>query len=316
MNKIVFYKKRTFGDKFNVIFEFIKQNWRPIFRYVSYGVLPLSLLGGLSLSVLLGNVIQMGYGSGSDVELMLPFFVSYLGVIAIASLAGWWASTVMFTLMQVYNERKGGLEGVMFSDLKPLLKRNAWRIFKLAVVMTLLVVVYVSLAVALAFVHWSLCTLLVVALLVLLVPLMLVSPVYMYEPVGVWTALVRGIRLGWKTWGGIFGLGFVMALMASVAEGIVGLPWQVCYFVQMIFVGDYSAVFVHSVWFTLISYVTSCVMIYVQFLCSCLFFVTISYLYSHAAEKIEGMSIEEGIDHFDEMADRNEDPEIADFDKL
>ena len=36
MNKMVFYEERTFGDKFNVIFEFIKQNWRPILRYVSY----------------------------------------------------------------------------------------------------------------------------------------------------------------------------------------------------------------------------------------------------------------------------------------
>ena len=316
MNKIEFYKERTFGDKFNVIFEFIKQNWRPIFRYVTYGALPLSLLGGLSLSVLLGNMALMTTGIGDDIGQMLPFIASYLGVVLFASLATWWVATVMYTLMQVYNERKEGLEGVTFPYLKPLLMHNAWRVFKLAVVLTILVILYIVLAVASAMVHGALCALLFLGLLVMVIPLLLVSPVYMFEPVGVWTALQRDIRLGWKTWGGIFGLGFITALMASVAQGIVGLPWQVCYFVKLIFMTDYSAVFVHSVWFTLISYITSCVMIYAQFLCSCLFFVTISYLYSHAAEKIDGMSIEEGIDHFDDMADRNEDPEITDFDKL
>lgn len=316
MNKIEFYKERTFGDKFNVIFEFIKQNWRPIFRYVSYGVMPLSLLGGLSLSVLLGNMAQMATGIGDDMGQMVPFFASYLGVVAVASLAGWWVATVMFSLMQVYNERKEGLEEVTFSYLKPLFKHNAWRVFKLAVVLTILVTIYIALAVATGFIHWTLCAVLFLGLLVMIIPLMLVSPVYMYEPVSIWTALQRGVRLGWKTWGGIFGLGFVTALMASVAEGIVGLPWQICYFVKMFFMADYSAAFVHSVWFTLISYVTSCVMIYAQLLCGCLFFVCISYLYSHAAEKIEGMSIEEGIGRFDEMTDHNEDAEITDFDKL
>ena len=316
MNKIAFYKERSFGDKFNVIFEFIKQNWRPIFRYVSYGAMPLSLLGALSLSVLLGNMAQMASESASDMAQIYPFFASYLAVVVTASLATWWVATVMYTLMQVYNERKEGLEGVTFPYLKPLFKHNAWRVFKLAMVLAILITIYIVLAVASSFIHWALCTLLFLGLFALLIPLLLVSPVYMYEPVGIWPALQRGIRLGWKTWGGIFGLGFVTALMASVVQGIVALPWQVCNFVKMIFWADYSAVFVHSVWFNLISYVTSCVMIYAQFLCSCLFFVCISYLYSHAAEKIEGKSIEEGICRFDDMADRNEDPEITDFDKM
>lgn len=34
MNKIVFYQERTFGDKFNVTFEFIKQNWKLMLRYL------------------------------------------------------------------------------------------------------------------------------------------------------------------------------------------------------------------------------------------------------------------------------------------
>ncbi len=316
MNKIAFYEERTFGDKFNVTFEFIKQNWKVILRYVTYVVLPLCLLGGLSLNVFTGSIVDVANSFGDDLTQMLPFIGSYFGIIIVATLASWWVATVMFSLIQVYNERPDGLQGVAFAELKPYFKRNAWRLFKLGVVMTILLVAYVCLAVGVAFVHWSFCALLVIALMVLVVPLMLVSPVYIYERVNVWTALLRGIRLGWNTWGGIFALGFVMALLASVAEGVIGMPWQICYFVKILFI-DYGAdSFSNSIWFSLISYVASIVMLYSQLLCSCLYFVAVSYLYSHAAEQLDDMSIEEGIGHFDDMADKNEDAEFMDFDKL
>jgi len=316
MNKIAFYEERTFGDKFNVTFEFIKQNWKVMLRYVTYVALPLCFLGGVSLNVFTGSIVDVANGPADDLTSMLSFISSYFGIIIVLSLASWWVATVIFSLIQVYNERSNGLQGVVFADLKPYFKRNAWRLFKLGVVMTFLLVAYVCLSVGVAFIHWSLCALLVIALMVLIVPLMLVSPVYIYENVNVWTALSKGIRLGWNTWGGIFALGLVMALLASVAEGVVGMPWQICYVVKILFVNYGADSFANSIWFSLISYMASIVMLYSQLLCSCLFFVTISYLYSHAAEQQDDMSIEEGIGHFDDMADKNEDAEIMDFDKL
>lgn len=42
MDKIVFYKE-DFG-KFNVTFEFVKQNWKILLRYALYGILPLAFV--------------------------------------------------------------------------------------------------------------------------------------------------------------------------------------------------------------------------------------------------------------------------------
>ena len=53
MNKIVFYKERDFGEKFNVTFEFVKQNWKILLRYALYGILPLAFVGALSLNSLM-----------------------------------------------------------------------------------------------------------------------------------------------------------------------------------------------------------------------------------------------------------------------
>ena len=36
-NKIPFYAERSFGEKFNVVFSFLKQNWRYMLRYILYG---------------------------------------------------------------------------------------------------------------------------------------------------------------------------------------------------------------------------------------------------------------------------------------
>ena len=53
MDKIVFYKERDFGEKFNVTFEFVKQNWKILLRYALYGILPLAFVGALSLNSLM-----------------------------------------------------------------------------------------------------------------------------------------------------------------------------------------------------------------------------------------------------------------------
>lgn len=57
-NKIPFYAERSFGEKFNVVFSFLKQNWRYMLRYILYGVLPLSLLAALSVDNLMSGTMN------------------------------------------------------------------------------------------------------------------------------------------------------------------------------------------------------------------------------------------------------------------
>ena len=93
-----------------------------------------------------------------------------------------------------------------------------------------------------------------IVVLALCIPLLMVLPTYIYEDISVWKAYARGLRLGWKTWVGIFALGFVLTFISKA-----------------------------------------------------IFLVSISYLYSHAAEKLDDMSVAKGIDDFEGMADSNPD---------
>ena len=302
MNKIPFYQERTFSEKFNVTFEFLKENWKVVLRYITYVCLPLSLLGGFAFNSFMSLMLSFQSSSATDSEIV-QFAITYGGIILLSLLAAWWVATVMYSLMQAYNSRPEGLEGITFEELKPSLKHNAARLFKLGLVFLLLLVLWMALLVGAAVIHPLFAFIIFVASFALMIPLLHVSPVYMYEDVSVWRAFSRGIWLGWNTWGGTFALGFVLALIASVVQGVVGMPWQMCYFVKIFFstTAQDAPAFFSSVGFMLISYVASIVMMYAQLVCSSLFFVGISYLYSHAAETFDDMSVEEGIEQFDEL---------------
>ena len=41
--KIALYVKRSFGEKFNASFDFIKENWKLMLKYATYLLLPLVL---------------------------------------------------------------------------------------------------------------------------------------------------------------------------------------------------------------------------------------------------------------------------------
>lgn len=308
MDKIVFYKERAFGEKFNVTFEFVRQNWKLLLRYVSYVILPLCFVGAMSLDTLVKNITSV-YAAADEFE-VFHFVGSYAVTMLVLLLGSLWLATVTYSLMQAYNERSNGLEDITFQELKPLLKRNAWRLVKCGLVTSLLVVAVVALFIFFAaLIHWSMVLLALVALLVLAIPLLMIPPVYIYEDVSVWKACSRGFFLGWKTWGGIFALGFVLVLLSNVAVSVLSLPWEVCYIAQTLFAqsGTSDAVITSSVWFMLLQYVFCIIMLYAQFVVYSLFYVSCSYLYSHAAEQQDDMSLETGISHFTELADNHED---------
>lgn len=140
-NKIPFYQVRSFGEKFNVVFSFIKLNWRYMIRYILYGVLPLSLLAALSIDNLLSSRMNEGEGV---VNIGFQFFGSYIFLSLVCGLMGLWVGSVVFSCMQIYNERENGLEDITFNELKPYVKRNAGRIFKFGLVGLLVLFVVVA----------------------------------------------------------------------------------------------------------------------------------------------------------------------------
>ena len=143
----------------------------------------------------------------------------------------------------------------------------------------------------------------------LMIPFVLFAPVYVFEDIPLWQAFARSFRLGWHTWSGIFALGIVLMVLTAIISFVCTLPWEICYLLKSFFVvnqGNADSAF-NGVPFMLLQYLLGVLMMLASFLLLAIFYVSISYLYSHAAEKLDQMSVAEGVDHFEEMADKNQD---------
>ena len=86
--KIAMYVKRPFGEKLNASFDFIKENWKQLFKYSTYLVLPICLLQAANFSGLMGGMTDLtamqAAGSTGDNPFALlgpAFALNYAGVI-------------------------------------------------------------------------------------------------------------------------------------------------------------------------------------------------------------------------------------------
>ena len=48
--KVAMYVKRPFGEKLNASFDFIKENWKQLFKYSTYLILPICLIQAANFS--------------------------------------------------------------------------------------------------------------------------------------------------------------------------------------------------------------------------------------------------------------------------
>lgn len=53
--KINFYRERTFGEKLNTTFDYLRHSWRPLLRYSLYFILPLCLVQAFFLNRVMSN---------------------------------------------------------------------------------------------------------------------------------------------------------------------------------------------------------------------------------------------------------------------
>ena len=117
------------------------------------------------------------------------------------------------------------------------------------------------------------------------------------------------LSLGMEHMGRNLWLGICLESVVECRSFVFVMPWEVCVFVKTLFVQAYAGeeTFVGSVGFVILQYIFGVVMWIGTYLIYNLFFISTGYLYSHAAEKLDDMSVGQGIDDFEEMADKSQD---------
>ena len=229
------------------------------------------------------------------------FALNYAGVIFFSCLGALLLTSLIYGMVRLYNEREERLDGIVFSDIKPLLLHNVKRLFLMGVAIGFLFLFVIIIMVLLAVLTPFTLLLTFSLLFAFMIPLALMAPIYLFEDISLMEAFKKTFRLGFATWGGIFLILIVMGIIASVLQGIVSIPWYVIYIVKMVFVMSDGGEVSSSVGLNFAQYLFSILMLYGSYLSAIFSIVGLVYQYGHASEVVDSITVESDIDNFDKL---------------
>lgn len=304
--KIALYVKRSFGEKLTATFGFVNENWKVLLKYTTYLILPLCLIQGLSMKSFMqsymGVVASAGNGISSYDDLAYTLGVSYGALILLSMIGGLILTSLVYGLIKLYNEREERLAGITFADLKPLLFSNAKRLLILWLFMTAIVFgAVVVMALLIVITPWTM-LLTIPFLIACIFPLTLLPSIYLFENIGVWQAFLKTFRLGFATWGGIFGVTFVTGFIANVVQGVLSIPYMVVMVVGVaLTTSGMQTEMTTSAGFGFMNYLFAVLMTFGIYLSMIFTMLGLVYQYGHACEVMDSISVEEDINRFEQL---------------
>lgn len=326
--RINLYASRSIGETLSATFDFVTQNFVPLIKFLSAFLLPVSALMGLSYQSMFSSFAHIDYLK-DETEQILSVVMSYLPVLLLCLIGALLTVAVTYTLMQKYQQRDNLLKGLTLSEIKPLLKHNLWRVFKMLLLLTLLGIVAFVVLVLVATMIMSIGSkfeaflfLLYMAMLAIALPLGLVLPLCVFEPrLGLFSCVKKALRLGFKTWGTLFVVMLVITMLVQIVSFILMIPFLFTTMTTMFFEIDStqyaSLAYTSSAWFSVLTFASSLLFCFGLLLMSALSFVAFAFCYGRAADKVEGVSVKNAVQNFDSTSSTEDTTAdiISQFDK-
>lgn len=326
--RINLYASRSIGETLSATFDFVTQNFVPLIKFLSAFLLPVSALMGLSYQSMFSSFAHIE-NLNDETEQILSVVMSYLPVLVLCLIGALLTVAVTYTLMQKYQQRDNLLKGLTLSEIKPLLKHNLWRVFKMLLLLTLLGIVAFVVLVLVATMLMSIGSkfeaflfLLYMAMLAIALPLGLALPLCVFEPeLGLFSCVKKALRLGFKTWGTLFVVMLVITMLVQIVSFILMIPFLFTTMTTMFFEIDStqyaSLVYTSSAWFSVLTFASSLLFCFGLLLMSALSFVAFAFCYGRAADKVEGVSVKNAVQNFDSTSSTEDTTAdiISQFDK-
>lgn len=305
--KIRFYRERTFGEKLNITFDYLRENWRPLLRFSLYLILPLCLIQSFFLNRFMVNTLTDLPSEGDFVSDIFPILLSQIVGLFCCYIAGYiLLSALIYGLMQTYERRDGGLRGIAFSEFSGTLLRMSGRSLSL-MLFGLFIGILLGAAVAAPAFMISSWTLLVSLPLLCIVLLLIASPMWLFPPLYLlggrpfFPALGQSFRWGFRAWFEVFGLMIVFGLIGGIVNMITYLPWSILTFIgqDLSLVSDVSLM--DTFWYQLASYILGIIQSYGYYISQVIALTGIAFEYFHLREKHEGITAHADIASFSQL---------------
>lgn len=305
--KIAMYVQRSFGDKLTAAFNFFNENWKILLKYSIYFILPICVVQALCMNTFIGgytNLLTSASGGGSDVfdYLGVSFWMSYGFLILFSAIGGLVMYSLVYALVKIYNERKERLEGLSFAELKPVLLRCMGRLFLMGLFLTgVFILFFTIMGLLVALTPFTL-FLTIPLLIAVMIPLCIFPPIYLFEEIDIWEAFIKSLRVGFATWGGIFGVSFVMGFISNVLYGVASIPWYVVFMIgTFLSASDAQSAVTSSMGYSVMMYLFGIIMLFGIYVSTIFPILGLAYQYGHSSEKMEHISIVDDIDKFEQL---------------
>lgn len=294
--KIAFYVKRSFGEKFNASFDFIKENWRLLLKFTTYLLLPLCLIQALSLNGFAGGIVNPEYSSTMAI---LSYYGLYIVLYMIGSVV---LTSLIYAMMRMYNDREGRLQGVTLGMLRRPLFRNIKRII-LVILLSFFLMMVVSFVMGMIRMIFPLTLFLMIPLfIIVMIPFSLWAVILLFEDISIVNALKKAYRLGFATWGGILAILVIMGIVGGILQGVTMIPWYIGLLAKALFAATGTgSEFTVSAGYNFMLYLLAVIQTFGAYLSFIFILVGLAYQYGHASEKEDNVTVESDIDNFDKL---------------
>ncbi len=301
--KIELYQVRSFSDKLSAVFAFFGENYKILLKYLTYFLLPLSLIQAVATNGYFSSVTALS-SHGEAVDGYLGMLMGSMGAMVLLYVIGsMLMMVIVYVLMRLYRERDERLSQLTWDEFRPVFMQLLRRCLMIMLVYILLTVVIGGVMVAFATIHPALIFVVMLVLLPVCIPLALIYPIYFFEDdISVFGAFSKSFHLGFPTWGGVFGVMIVLSFLGSFISGTISLPWTILSMIKLV-LGENSDeyAFINSAGYSFLIYLLGVVQAFVGYFAYSLPFIGLAYQYGHASEKVDHVTMESDIDRFEQL---------------
>ncbi|MDR3217470.1 MAG: hypothetical protein LBU22_00565 [Dysgonamonadaceae bacterium] len=289
--KIEFYKNRYLGERISAATDFLKQNWKVLYRNIFLAAIPLSIISGYAVQFYpVYNFAQLGSDFSSIWE---ELFLSVLGYWVVSLIY----STFLFAMTgAVLSEYGAGrltaesgwadLKDKMFSFFGKTFLINLMLGFSAIAFCILLVVFAVGVGNNVLIV---LMILLIIFLFIAVTPSLTLAyyPAY-YAGKSVSESIRIAFGLGFRNWGTTFVVILLSSILMMIVSTVLSLPFSI---LSAFMQGSHN-----FLTFLLASIASFGSAITIPFMC-----VFLSFQYFSITEKEEGISLQSKVDDFENL---------------
>lgn len=290
----ILYQQRSFSDKFNVAFEWVRQNYKSYLKYVTIFLLPVSLFqafGVNSMLMLSVNDIQ-GNADSVDGGMMLSLGAYYL----FSMIGGLLSAALSMSLIERTLIKGGSIQGMTAGEVWQGIKTKLGRLLLGGIVLGILFSIFMVIVAVLAYASLYTLILTIPAMVYLAFAITPFLPIYLFTDEPLFEAVGHGLRLGTKCWGGFAGTLMVMSILMQIVGTFGASPVMIVMAVQAIF--GQTATGLAGTVMDFVGYLTSVGYCYVIYVLQILMMLILCIQYGHASDKIDGSSIDEEVETF------------------